>query len=378
MYDSLRDFIPALVKQAFKKSESDLLASSEFWALRNISFSVAQGESIGIIGHNGAGKSTMLKHLNGIMKPTGGTITVNGKLSALIEIGAGFHPDLSGRENIFLNGTILGMSRAEIRRKFDEIVDFSGLEEFIDTPVKRYSSGMHARLGFSVAVHLEPDILVVDEVLSVGDYVFQKKGLDKMHSILKGGATVLFVSHNLRAVSDLCERSLLLDHGRVLLDGPTHEVIDRYYKSDPYKKMGEDSKDVILENIVIYGKNGEQSQFYEKDKLRLEISVKGIKRVDKIAVCIYLQDDNYYLIFDTSTERLTKSSFTINENEIMKHVFELELNLGPGTYHIGALIYRYDIQKTYDSLFPARTIFVKSDRDARGAANLFPVLVEGP
>lgn len=378
MYDSLRDFIPALVKQAFKKSESDLLASSEFWALRNISFSVAQGESIGIIGHNGAGKSTMLKHLNGIMKPTGGTITVNGKLSALIEIGAGFHPDLSGRENIFLNGTILGMSRAEIRRKFDEIVDFSGLEEFIDTPVKRYSSGMHARLGFSVAVHLEPDILVVDEVLSVGDYVFQKKGLDKMHSILKGGATVLFVSHNLRAVSDLCDRSLLLDHGRVLLDGPTHEVIDCYYQSDPYKKMGEDSKDVILENIVIYGENGEQSQFYEKDKLRLEISVKGIKRVDKIAVCIYLQDDNYYLIFDTSTERLTKSSFTINENEIMKHVFELELNLGPGTYHVGALIYRYDIQKTYDSLFPAKTIFVKSDRDARGAANLYPVLVEGP
>lgn len=378
MYDSLRDFIPALVKQAFRKSESDLLTSSEFWALRNISFSVAQGESIGIIGHNGAGKSTMLKHLNGIMKPTGGTITVNGKLSALIEIGAGFHPDLSGRENIFLNGTILGMSRAEIRRKFDEIVDFSGLEEFIDTPVKRYSSGMHARLGFSVAVHLEPDILVVDEVLSVGDYVFQKKGLDKMHSILKGGATVLFVSHNLRAVSDLCDRSLLLDHGRVLLDGPTHEVIDCYYKSDPYKKMGEDSKDVILENIVIYGENGEQSQFYEKDKLRLEISVKGIKKVDKIAVCIYLQDDNYYLIFDTSTERLTKNSFTINENEIVRHVFELELNLGPGTYHVGALIYRYDIQKTYDSLFPAKTIFVKSDRDARGAANLYPVLVEGP
>jgi len=378
MYDSLRDFIPALVKQAFKKSESDLLTSSEFWALRNISFSVAQGESVGIIGHNGAGKSTMLKHLNGIMKPTGGTITVNGKLSALIEIGAGFHPDLSGRENIFLNGTILGMSRAEIRRKFDEIVDFSGLEEFIDTPVKRYSSGMHARLGFSVAVHLEPDILVVDEVLSVGDYVFQKKGLDKMHSILKGGATVLFVSHNLRAVSDLCDRSLLLDHGRVLLDGPTHEVIDCYYQSDPYKKSGEDDKDVILKDILTYGANGEQNQFYEKEKLRLEVCVKGIKKVDKLSVCIYVQDDNNYSIFDTSTERLTKNSFSIDENEIKKHIFELELNLGPGTYHIGALIYRYDIQKTYDFLFPAKTIFVKSDRDARGAANLYPVLIEVP
>jgi len=357
------------------KSDNDLLTSKEFWALRNISFSVAKGESVGIIGHNGAGKSTMLKHLSGIMKPTGGTISVYGKLSALIEIGAGFHPDLSGRENIFLNGTILGMSRAEIRRKFDAIVDFSGLEDFIDTPVKRYSSGMHARLGFSVAVHLEPDILVVDEVLSVGDYVFQKKSLDRMHSILKGGATVLFVSHNLRAVSDLCDRSLLLDHGRIAMDAPTQEVIDFYYKCDPSKMSGIENKEVILGDIVTYGENGEQNQFNAKEKLRLEVCVKGVKKVDKLAVCIHMQDDNNYHIFDTSTERLTKTSFSIDENEIKKHIFELELNLGPGTYHFGVLIYRYDIQKTYDSQFPAKTIFVKSDRDARGVANLYPVLV---
>ena len=162
------------------------------------------------------------------MEPTRGSIEVNGRLSALIEVGAGFHPDLTGRENVFLNGVILGMSRAEVKRKFDEIVEFAGLEEFIDTPVKRYSSGMFARLGFSVAAHLEPDILVIDEVLSVGDFAFQRKGLEKMRAIAKSGATVIFVSHNLQAVAEFCHRGILLERGRVVADGPTDQVVRRY------------------------------------------------------------------------------------------------------------------------------------------------------
>src|SRR5690606_16154390 len=203
-HDSLRDLIPALAKRTLRLRRDPLaLQKQEFWALQDISFEIGRGEAVAFIGNNGAGKSTLLKLLSGILTPTLGTLTVNGRLSALIEVGAGFHQDLTGRENVFLNGVILGMKRQEIRRKFDEIVEFAGLEQFIDTPVKRYSSGMYARLGFSVAAHLEPDILVIDEVLSVGDYAFQMKSLDKMRSVLKSGATVIFVSHNLRAVADL-------------------------------------------------------------------------------------------------------------------------------------------------------------------------------
>ena len=191
----------------------------------------------------------MLKHFARIMWPTEGRIEVNGRLSALIEVGAGFHPDLTGRENVFLNGVILGMSRAEIARKFDEIVEFAGLAPFIDTPIKRYSSGMFARLGFSVAAHLDPDILVIDEVLSVGDMVFQQKSLQKMRSIATSGATVVFVSHNLRAVSDICSRSLLLDGGVVVEDGPTSHVIQTYLSRERAKLEGPKQGDVAIRAV---------------------------------------------------------------------------------------------------------------------------------
>src|SRR2546430_7181454 len=181
MYDSLRDLIPALPGKLFRRHPAESLAKKEFWAVKDVSFEVDRGEAFGIIGANGAGKSTILKLLSRIMRPTCGSITVDGRLSALIEVSAGFHPDLTGRENIFLNGTILGMTRVEIKRRFDAIVAFSGLEEFLDTPVKRYSSGMFARLGFAVAAHVEPDILIVDEVLSVGDYLFQQKCFQRMN-----------------------------------------------------------------------------------------------------------------------------------------------------------------------------------------------------
>jgi lipopolysaccharide transport system ATP-binding protein len=200
----------------------------EFWALRNISFEVNEGEVLGIIGRNGAGKSTLLKVLSRITEPSEGRVRIRGRVASLLEVGTGFHPELTGRENIFLNGAILGMSRVEIRRKFDEIVAFSEVEKFLDTPVKRYSSGMYVRLAFAVAAHLEPEILIVDEVLAVGDVQFQKKCLGKMHDVSIGGRTVIFVSHNMPAVLQLTSRSILLSRGSVTFDGPTEDAIARY------------------------------------------------------------------------------------------------------------------------------------------------------
>jgi lipopolysaccharide transport system ATP-binding protein len=200
----------------------------EFWALKDVSFEVREGEVLGIIGRNGAGKSTLLKILSRITEPTDGRVRIRGRVASLLEVGTGFHPELTGRENIYLNGAILGMTKAEIRRKFDEIVAFSEVENFLDTPVKRFSSGMYVRLAFAVAAHLEPEILIVDEVLAVGDTQFQKKCLGKMHDVSQSGRTVLFVSHNMPTVLHLTSRSILLSAGSVIFDGPTEDAIARY------------------------------------------------------------------------------------------------------------------------------------------------------
>ncbi len=215
--------------------------SSEYaWVLKDIGFKVKRGEVLGIIGRNGAGKSTLLKILSRVTTPTTGEIKIKGRIASLLEVGTGFNPELTGRDNIYLNGAILGMRKREIDRKFDEIVAFSEVDRYIDTPVKRYSSGMYVRLAFGVAAHLEPEILIVDEVLSVGDAEFQKKCLGKMHSVARGGRTVLFVSHNLLAVRELCERAVLLQHGHLVRDGLTEEVAYEYAKSNIKTKKLED------------------------------------------------------------------------------------------------------------------------------------------
>ncbi|MEQ9552988.1 MAG: polysaccharide ABC transporter ATP-binding protein [Coleofasciculus sp. G3-WIS-01] len=206
-------------------------AYEEFWALKDVSFEVKQGDRIGIIGRNGAGKSTLLKILSRITEPTTGRIRIKGRVASLLEVGTGFHPELTGRENIYLNGAILGMSKAEIKRKFDEIVDFAGIEKFLDTPVKRYSSGMYVRLAFAVAAHLEPEILIVDEVLAVGDAQFQKKCLGKMEEVGQEGRTVLFVSHNMVAISTLCTNAILLNQGRKTFAGTPDEVCKNYLEN---------------------------------------------------------------------------------------------------------------------------------------------------
>lgn len=223
-YRSLYKFTDAELDPHKVNAESENL----LWALRDVSFEVQPGEVVGIIGMNGAGKSTLLKVLSRITAPTIGKISIRGRVSSLLEVGTGFHPELTGRENTFLNGTILGMRKKEVEQKFDEIVEFSGVEKFLDTPVKRYSSGMRVRLAFAVAAHLEPEILIIDEVLAVGDAAFQKKCLDKMEDVGRQGRTVLFVSHSMPAVTRMCERVIMLNDGQVMMDGDPHEVIRSY------------------------------------------------------------------------------------------------------------------------------------------------------
>ncbi len=224
-YKSLREEIFQLPKRLLHRGTQ---SQEEFWALKDVSFDVMPGDRVGIIGRNGAGKSTLLKLLSHITEPTTGRITLRGRVASLLEVGTGFHPELTGRENIYLNGAILGMKRDEVRRKFDEIVDFAGVEKFLDTPVKRYSSGMYVRLAFAVAAHLEPEILIVDEVLAVGDAEFQKKCLGKMEEVGKEGRTVLFVSHNISAIKMLCNRGILLADGEKILDSDINSTIYRY------------------------------------------------------------------------------------------------------------------------------------------------------
>jgi len=226
-YRTLQEDLRALIKRPFSRG-SDAPRQETFWALKDISFDVKQGEVLGIIGRNGAGKSTLLKILSRITKPTIGHADIYGRVGSLLEVGTGFHPELTGRENIFLNGAVLGMSRRDIQARFDEIVAFAEVEQFLDTPVKRYSSGMYMRLAFAVAAHMEPEVLVVDEVLAVGDAAFQKKCLGKMSEVAKGGRTVLFVSHNMAAVENLCTRGIVLEQGRVIFEGTQTEAISRY------------------------------------------------------------------------------------------------------------------------------------------------------
>jgi ABC-type polysaccharide/polyol phosphate transport system ATPase subunit len=227
-HDSMRDALAALIRKPFQRRRADALAEQEFWALRDVSFEVKPGEALGIIGPNGAGKSTSLKLLTKILRPTRGHCHVRGRVGALIEISAGFHPDLTGRENLFLQGAILGMSRAEVARKMDTMIEFAGIREFIDTPVKRYSSGMNARLGFAVAAHVDPDVLLIDEVLAVGDFMFQQKCYDRLAEFRRSGAAIVFVSHNMQAIVSLCDRALLLRPGRSAVLSSVGEVAALY------------------------------------------------------------------------------------------------------------------------------------------------------
>lgn len=265
-------------------------SKEEFWALKDVSFEVKQGDRIGIIGRNGAGKTTLLKLLSQITEPTAGRIRIKGRVASLLEVGTGFHPELTGRENIFLNGAILGMTRTEIKKKFDEIVDFAEIEKFLDTPVKRYSSGMYVRLAFAVAAHLEPEILLVDEVLAVGDAQFQKKCLGKMEEVRKEGRTILFVSHNMSAVSTLCNRGIVLSAGKIDFEGDTASAVSAYLISGTdslyeRRKAGQDNLPMIQKAWFENEAGDKTTQFYSGEPVYLMMETEN---PEGIAIEIYL------------------------------------------------------------------------------------------
>ncbi|MBC7350814.1 MAG: ABC transporter ATP-binding protein [Thermogutta sp.] len=278
-FDTLRDLIPGTLRR-LRQSDSRR-EDRWFWALRDVSFSVNAGEVLGIVGANGAGKSTVLKILARILRPTTGRLMVRGRLRALIEIAAGFHPDLTGRENIYLNAAILGMKMSEVRKRFDDIVEFAGIGPFLDTPVKRYSSGMFARLGFAVAAHLEPDILVVDEVLAVGDAAFQAKCLGKMRDVAGQGRTVIFVSHNMRAIQQLCHRVLLLERGSIVREGPPTEVVEAYLaRALSHGASGECSLSmdpampIVVSRVRVLSENGDITTLFPRSE-RVVLEIEG-------------------------------------------------------------------------------------------------------
>jgi homopolymeric O-antigen transport system ATP-binding protein len=374
-YNSLRDLIPALTGRMFRTQELDDQKKREFWALQDISFELKRGEALAMIGRNGAGKSTALKILSRIMKPTKGQIIVNGRLSSLIEVTAGFHPDLTGMENIFLHGTILGMTRREIEQKLDQIIAFSGLEEFIDTPVKRYSSGMFARLGFSIAAHVDPEVMIVDEVLSVGDFVFQQRCVDRMRTAIAGGTTLLFVSHDLKSVTEICQRALLLENGKVSVTGPTDSVLRQYLNSSERDDANED-KPIRITQVRVRGRGGEQLTFESGQTAWVDIEITAKQALEKLAVVIWIVDTTDYEIFNTSTERLGLPPLSLAPGQVYRCTYELKLNIAHGSFGLCAAVHRYDLQKTYDRKVPAATLFVGSSMAVRGAVNCFPRIVE--
>jgi lipopolysaccharide transport system ATP-binding protein len=297
-YVALRDVLARGARNAWRKTADTLRGRAivtgdtveEFWALRDVSFEVKRGEVIGIIGRNGAGKSTLLKILSRITEPSEGRVTIQGRVASLLEIGTGFHPELTGRENIYLNGAILGMTRAEIKRKFDEIVAFAEVENFLDTPVKRYSSGMHVRLAFAVAAHLDPEILVVDEVLAVGDAEFQNKCLGKLSEVVGGGRTVLFVSHNIGAIEALCPRSIHLVSGALVGDARTEEVVTAYLKQRHAPDRAARSQPVrVQEGLTIERVSIDDGTIRCGDRVEIRIDFRAYVRgqIRECAVLLY-------------------------------------------------------------------------------------------
>lgn len=318
--------------------------SEEFWALQDISFDIQKGDVVGIIGKNGAGKSTLLKILSEITKPTIGRIEINGRVASLLEVGTGFHPELTGRENIYLNGTILGMTRREVKEKFDEIVAFSGVEKFIDTPVKHYSSGMYVRLAFAVAAHLEPEILIIDEVLAVGDAEFQEKCLGKMKDISSHGRTVLFVSHHLGSVRQLCNKGILLNGGKIIIKGGINEVIQEYQKKTSGSNnyfLESSEKDYYIKKTQI---NSLSSEFYHTDEISLSFEIGLNKKIDNNKfLLVRILDEMEQVLFSCETKLIAdKKEYTL----IIPNK-----TLTKGIYKVNCIIYHPAVEQ-YDNVFP--------------------------
>lgn len=336
-YTALRDVIAQKAKRLVTGNTK--MIREEFYALNDVSFNIHQGDRVGIIGRNGAGKSTILKILSRITDPTKGRITIRGRVASLLEVGTGFHPELTGRENIFLNGAILGMSRAEIRKKFDEIVDFAEVEKFLDTPVKRYSSGMYVRLAFAIAAHLEPEILIVDEVLAVGDAQFQKKCLGKMEEVSKDeGRTVLFVSHNMAAIKTLCNKAIVMHQGKKILEGDVFACLGEYFSfNELEKKKGNTftrgavpaTQKMYVSDLELAGNDD------DTEELRLGLNMQITSQVDtRICINLRLKDSMGFPVGYGNSLQLLPELVEIRQGVNQLHVLTVPLKLAAGSYKV--------------------------------------------
>lgn len=386
-YKTMRGTLTNLLKapaRIFSRRPSTNGDPAYFWALKDVSFDVQRGEVIGVIGRNGAGKTTLLKILSQITEPTEGEVRIRGRVASLLEVGTGFHPELTGRENIFMNGAILGMSRAEVKRKFDEIVAFAELEKFIDTPVKRYSSGMYVRLAFSIAGHLEPEILLVDEVLAVGDAGFQKKCLGKMEDVTKReGRTVLFVSHNMSAINALCSRCILLDKGKVVMNGRTAEVTAYYHSTAlTSREVIEDLRNLPrtgngkakFTSIKIrgIGENGEKLPVpVTGGKIVIDTTVEAYNDIKEANLAIIIYDSNGYRLIDVNTA-LKGIFVTIPAGKIFKAQFLLhDVLLKPSTYLVGLWLGKGGVEE-YDHIEYAVPLNITENPSLIKHVELFP------
>jgi lipopolysaccharide transport system ATP-binding protein len=368
--DSLRDLIPHVLNSMLRRKSADL-SDREFWALRDVSFEVYPGEALGIIGANGAGKSTTLKLLTRILRPNAGRAQVGGRVGALIEVAAGFHPDLTGRENVYLQGAIMGMRRAEISARFDEIVEFAGVTSFIDTPVKRYSSGMNARLGFSIAAHLDPDTLIIDEVLSVGDMAFQHKCFDRMLDYKRKGAAIVVVSHNLQAISRLCDRCVYL-HGEVRAYGDTSSVLEKYVQNSMSVATMQSSEALQVRRIRLEREDGSlisgQEPLEAGDALHLKLSLHTGAPLEGVT---------FGLVVHRSTDQLVVYDGNVHKSETsatLEGSFELEfrfiVNLVRGHYYVSFHITDDQSQSNILKVSPLATFVVHEARSYGGVADL--------
>lgn len=381
--EGLRHAIENVVRapqQWFKQRQKKRAAATEeFWALKDISFQINRGDVVGIIGRNGAGKSTLLKILSRITEPTSGRITLDGRVASLLEVGTGFHAELTGRENVFLNGTILGMSRVEIKKKFDEIVAFSEIEAFIDTPVKRYSSGMYVRLAFAVAAHLEPEILIVDEVLAVGDAEFQKKCLGKMKTVAGHGRTVLFVSHNMTAISNLCSKAILLEKGRLTKLGEVPEVSKAYaasYKGKEFanllehpERMGEGK--VQFTKLWIEDKNQntlDRVLSGQEVVIAAEYKSKENQTLRKVRASFGITDSVGQILFLASTELTSPGIHDFPPEGIIRCLIP-RFPLSGSEYQISPY---FEVDGVMQDLIEAAATILVEDGDFYGSGKLYP------
>lgn len=377
VHDSLRDLIPAVARRmtgrAIRRSE---LGEGDFWSLHDVSFQVEAGQALGIIGPNGAGKSTMLRILTGIMRPDRGSVQIRGRLRGLIEVAAGFHPDLTGRENVFLNGAILGMSTGEVTRKLDEIVDFSGIEPFLDTPVKRYSSGMMARLGFSVAAHMDPEVLLVDEILSVGDLAFQKKCYSYMHGLAEQGVAVVFVSHNMTAIAKLCPETMVLHHGKMQFMGPTGEAQQTYYTLAEQQAVAlQERPGPELESFEICDAEGVSKRVFRSgESCTVRASVRIDRDYDQFSLGLSLAMPSGEEVFHTTSQRLHEATVRASTGDVVEMTADLDLNLAGGSQTVYVQCHDYAGTPSEVRRMAAVEIHVQSTPDFGGIAYLQPRL----